>query len=206
MEFQLRDPDKTGFIIVAGNTFTYDEPGPHEINVEGLPPGDRNQLLYNCRRGVLACSEPKKLEELCEVVTQAAKSYATPAERPINPAQPPKIEEVVDPIEEDLKGLRAMLRKSVNTIKKEAKGLPFGRMRKLLELETKGKNRKGVKTFLNEILAKQAEKVMNTVGDEDAGTKFTPIGVGAIGGQQVSDVVESELEQVVLNPLEDTDE
>jgi len=47
MQFQLRDPDKVGFIIVAGKTFTYDEPGPHEIDVESLPLDQRNQLLYS---------------------------------------------------------------------------------------------------------------------------------------------------------------
>lgn len=206
MEFQLRDPDRIGFIIVAGSTFTYDEPGPHEIDVETLPPALRNQLLYNCRRGVLACSDPQKLTELCEGTKQVAKSYSTPAERPIDPAKPPIIEEAVDPIEEDLKVLRAMLRQSVPTIKREAKDLPFGRMRKLLELETKGKNRSGLKSFLSDILAKQADAVMNKVGDEDTGTKFTLTGVGNIGSKQVSDVVESEMKQIVLNPLEDTDE
>jgi len=206
MQFQLRDPDKVGFIIVAGNTFTYDEPGPHEIDVESLPLDQRNQLLYNCRRRVLACSEPEELVKLCEAVMPAAKSYATPAEKPVKATQPPQIDEVVDPFEEDLKQLRAMLQLGVNKIKKQAKDLPVGRVRKLLELEANRKNRKSLKAFLNDILAKHAEGVLDSVGDEDTGEKFTPVGVGNIGSKQVTDVVESELEQVVLNPLEDLDE
>lgn len=203
MQFQLRDPDKVGFIIVAGSTFTYDEPGPHEIDVESLPLDQRNQLLYNCRRQVLACSEPERLVELCEAVMPAAKSYSTPAEKPITPNTAPQIDEVVDPIEEDLKELKAMLQLGVHKIKKQARDMPVGRVRKLLELEGKDKNRKSLTSFLNEILAKHAENVLDSVGTEDAGQKFTPVGVQQIGSKQVTDVVESELEQVVLNPLED---
>lgn len=206
MQFQLRDPDKVGFIVVAGNAFTYDEPGPAEIDVESLPLDQRNQLLYNCRRGVLACSEPDKLVELCESVLPAAKAYVTPAERPVPAARPTSIQEVVDPIEEDLKELRALLREPIKAIQRRVHDLPIGRTRKLLELETKGKNRKGVKSYINEILAKHAESVLGSVGDEDAGDKLTITGIGQVGSKQVSDVVESELEQVVLNPLEDAEE
>lgn len=206
MQFQLANPDKVGFIIVAGNTFTYDEPGPAEINVESLPRDQKNQLLYNCRRGVLACSAPGQLVKLCENVMSVAKSYSTPAERPVHATTSPLIAEVVDPIEEDLKELKALLEQSVNTIKRKATDLSVGRIRKLLELEVSSKNRKGLKTFLDEFLAKHAKSVLGSVGDEDTGEKLFSTGAGQIGSGQVTDVEESDLTQVVLNPLKDIKE
>ena len=205
MQFQLANPDRIGFIIVAGNTFTYDEPGPNEIDVPALPPDQKNQLLYNCRRGVLACSEPDELVRLCETLMSIAKSYSTPAERPINATTSPLME-AVDPIEEDLKELKTLLEQKISVVKLQAVDLSNGRVRKLLELEISNKNRKGLKTFLNEILTKHTESVMNQVGNEDTGDKYSIATAGQVGSEQVTDIVESELEQVVLNPIEDAEE
>jgi len=135
-----------------------------------------------------------------------AKSYSTPAERPVHATTSPLIAEVVDPIEEDLKELKALLEQSVNTIKRKATDLSVGRIRKLLELEVSSKNRKGLKTFLDEFLAKHAKSVLGSVGDEDTGEKLFSTGAGQIGSGQVTDVEESDLTQVVLNPLKDIKE
>lgn len=205
MQFQLANPERVGFIIVAGATLTFDEPGPVEIDVESLPLDQKNQLLYNCRRGVLACGEPDELIRMCESLVSVAKSYSTPDENPINPTTPPPIVDVVDPVEEDLKELKTMLKLSVETIKSKVVDLSPSRTRKLLELEVAGKSRKGLKTFLNEILAKYAQGVLDSVGDEDVGDKYSLTTAGQIGSKQVSDVVESDLEQVVLNSIEDTE-
>lgn len=205
MQFQLANPDRAGFCKIGDHLFTFDVPGPADVDVSKLSPEELSQFLYNYRRGVLACNDPDELTRVCEGSWSAAKSYSTPAERPLAPDKSPLLEDVVDPIREDLKELKALLQKGVNTVKREVRDLPVGRVRKLVELEIAGKNRKSLKAFLNELLAKHAKGVLGSVGDEDAGDSLA--GVKPLGSKQVTDVVDSEVEQVqvVLNPLEDTD-
>lgn len=201
MEIALKNKEKVSMCMIGKHYFTYDEPGPKDIDLDSLSQSELNQLIYNARRGVLAVGDPKKLLEYTKQTPAAAKSYSTPQERPIK-QEPVQAE---DAIEEDLKPLRELLRGSVNAIKRKVGTLTPGRVRKLLELEIQGKNRKGLKTHLNELLAKHAETVMGQVGDEDIGDKITAQGVAATTSPQVTDVVESEVEQVVMNPLGDQD-
>lgn len=201
MKFQLREDGRVGFLIVGGCCFTIDTPGPFEIDVKALPPVERARLLYECRRGALACSEPKALIKICEPIVPAFKAYTTPAERPIDTAKVPNLEDEKERIEEDLKDLRALLRETIPSIKKAASEMSASRVRKLLELEEKGKNRKGLKAFLGDLVKRGGDEVAKVVGDVDIGDIFTPVGVRGVGSKQVSDVVESEVKQVVLNPM-----
>lgn len=202
MQIALRDRERVSMCIIGPHTFTYDEPGPKDIDLESLSQQELNQLVYNARRGVLAVGDPDELLRLASKAPATAQSYSTPHEQPI-PKEPVQGEDV---IEEDLKELRELLRGSVSSVKRGVQGLTPGRVRKLLELELEGKNRKSLKTHLNEVLAKHAESVVGQVGDEDTGDKITAVGVANSTSPLVTDIVESEIEQVVLNPLEDKDE
>ena len=62
-------------------------------------------------------------------------------------------------VEETDPELKKLLNKRVNTIKKEAKELSVADLRKTLELEKNGKDRKSVVSFLEELYAKHAEEV-----------------------------------------------
>jgi len=205
MQFQLADPDKVGWIMIGQNVFTYDEPGPKNIDLSSITSVERNQLLYNCRRGVLACEDPDALVKACQDVWAASPQYQTPNERPIAPAKKLEIDEV---LEQDNQELKNMLRGSVAAIKRQVVDLPPAKIRKLLEFESEGKNRKGVKTLCNEILGKHADQVMDKVFGEDVGDTITPTGIAAKTSPQVSDVVESdiEVEQFVLNPMGDEED
>lgn len=203
MQFQLADKEKVGWIMIGKNIFTFDDPGPKEIDLKTTPLSERNQLLYNCRRGILACGDPDLLLKSCQDVWSASKGFATPNEVPAKPQKRLEIDEV---LEKDNQTLKDILTGSVATIKRKAADLPPAKIRKLVEFEIVGKNRKGVKTLCNEILTTHANEVMEAVFGEDVGDTITPTGVGQTTSPIVSDIVESDLEQLVLNPLGDDNE
>lgn len=200
MEFQLANRDKISWLMIGENLFTYDEPGPKEIDLAKITANERNQLLYNCRRGALACSDPDALVKACQDVWAASPQFATPQERPI---QAPKDTSVEDLLKKDTTELRKILKGSVSSVAKKVAVLSPAKVRKLLEIESKWKNRKSIKNLCNEVLAKHADGVMKKVVGDDVGDILTPTGEAAKTSPNVSDIVESDIEYVVLNPLGD---
>lgn len=188
--------------MVARYAFTYDDPGPFDVNVESLTHLERNQLLYNVRRRVLQTDKPDRLVKLCRGEWAASKGYATPAEVPA--ANVVKVNEVDVENENRTKEYKDLLLKSANSIKKNVADKPVSEIRKILDLEVLGKNRKGVTKLLNLILSKHAEEVMSSVGELGDGEKTIVAGRTSIGSPLVSDIVDSDVQLIeVLNPLGD---
>ena len=199
MRFEL-NIEKSPFCTVGPYSFTFGQE-EHEIDVDQLPDPLKRQLLYNINRGVLLSNDENGLAALA-----GAMQPVTPVPQEQVPIQYQKVAEAVrvpvkDPIQEDLKPLRALLRKTVATVKKESASYSVGKLRKLLELEKDGKNRKSVISFLKEYLEKHELSVVARVGppdDDDSYKTLDRLSIDPRRSTQVSDIVESEEEQVTF--------
>lgn len=201
MKFQLKI-EKSSFLSVAKTLFTYDNP-TQEIELDKLDKSQLSQVIYNCRRGLLACENPDKLLSL--VPEPAVPMFNTAKEVPIPQNQP-----IVgqDPLEEDLIYLKKILKGNIPTIKKIIPTLSIGRCRKLKELESKGKSRKNLIASLDKILDKFSINLSNKMGGMDVEGKVHTPGIPNVGSTNVSDIVESEVEKVTIYPsdrIETTD-
>ena len=169
----------------------------HDVDVEQLPPEYKKQVLYNINRGVLKTRDREGLKTLAGAIQpftpvpleQIPIKYQEVAKRSAAP--------VTDPMVADLKPLRALLRQTIPTIKKEAAVYGVSRLRKLLELEKGGKKRKGIVQFLTEQLEKHELDVVSMLGQvkETSFHQQDPFAKST----QVSDIVESEEETVVFS-------
>lgn len=201
MLFKL-NTEKSGLLIIGDITFTFDEPGPVEISLESSSAEIFNQLVYSCKTGILKCGDPDKLIAMIEKQKKPPfRSQAAVAA----PVRPVKKDETVlpgDPIEEDLKDLKSLLKKNVSSVKKELPGLSPGRLRKLAELEKTGKNRKALLSLLTNLLNKHADTVAKNVSGSDIAGTTHEVGI-SVGSPQVSDIIDSEIEEVTIYPSED---
>ena len=205
MKLEL-NTEKSPFCSIGPFSFTFGQQ-ECDIDVDQLPDEYKKQLLYNINRGTLLTEDKEALASLVSSMQQAT---PVPVEQiPIQHNQVSQRAEapVKDPIKEDLKPLRALLRGTVATVKKEAATYSIGRLRKLLELEKDLKNRKSVVTFLEEQLERHQNAVKAVVIGEDTG----PVNQGDPFAQstQITDIVESEEEEVTFRqgdlPDEDGD-
>lgn len=191
------DPDKSAFCTIGKLAWTFGEPGPHSVDVSKLSEAEARQLLYNIKRGVLKTDDSSELEQLLDVAPRP--NYTTPNEVPLR--KPPKIE---DALEEDVKELKKILASTVATIKKESQKLRPGRLRKLLALEEEGKARKSVLSFLSELVASHTQSVTSAIGSIDLISQDR-LKINELS-TQLTDIVESEVEEVTFNlPEESTD-
>lgn len=191
MKFLL-NKDKSSMLMVGNTVFTFDDPGPKEIDLDTIDHGLVKQLIYNCRRGLLACGDPEAL--LAKEITPIPR-LATDHERPIPKRVPIKPSD--EPTEEDIKPLKKLLKSSVATIKKELASLPPGRIRKLKELEMQGKWRKSLLAEMDRMIEKHTRDAKAAVGAMDVGGKVHAPGM--TGSPNVSDIVESEEKEVEVN-------
>jgi hypothetical protein len=159
------------------------------------------QILYNINRGVLRTNDKDGFTSLMKAVQPI-----TPIPLEQIPLQTKGVVQktqalVKDPIKENLKPLKALLRQNVSTVKKEVAVMSIGQIRKLLELEKETKNRKSVVNCLISKLEEHEIGVLNSVGVEDSlPVKEDLLKRDPMRSTQITDVVESEEETVVLNP------
>lgn len=182
--------EKAPFCQIGSYYLTFGEPGPHDIDVDSLTEEQKKQLAYNVKRGVLETDED--VNDLLDTPVQ----YSTPEERPIQKVQPIQAKTPDEIIADDIKELRALLRRKIPEVKKVAQDMRPARLKRLLELERETKARKGIMIFLNDLLALHESTVAARVGQDDVGGKHQ-IDLHAVS-TQVSDIVESEEEEVTI--------
>jgi len=184
--------------------FTYDTPGPVEVDLDQLTPTQKNQLMYNCRIGALAVSDKEALLEACSALPAASPTFTTGHEQPVAQTAP---KDAVDDAKEELNKLKELLDAHHSTVKKNVGLLRPAQVRQLLELEQAGKKRKSVLKVLQEIVSKHSDSVTsqfvqggdlmdaprNQVFQEDSGARST----------QITDVVESDEKEVTLIPSDE---
>lgn len=190
MLFMLNQEKRVGFLSIGKTVFTFDDPGPKDVNLESATQVEIGQLVYNGRKGVLLVEDPDKLLSLVEEAAPIAKEEKK---------EEVKQDKKEDIIEEENKKLRKILKKSVSSVKKSSVDLTTGQIRRMKNLESSGKNRKSLLSFFNEILDKHSKTVTNTVGNEDVEGKYFH---QSISSPQVSEVIEDSGYEVKLIPSE----
>jgi len=204
MRVALADRDRRSLLFIGPLTFTYDDPGPKEIDLRNFSKDQIDQIVYNWRQGVLIVDDEDELKSWAEASTPTAKGYSTPAGPvpQIDPARP-TAKSPVEAQEEAAKQLKKLLSGRIPTIRAALPGLRMAELRKLLELEKSRKARKKVITMLEEVIASHENEVLASVGTQDLSQMagiHSQDGVVA-KSTQLSDIVESEVEQIVLNPI-----
>ncbi len=141
MEVSLANLERHSMLFIGSISLTSENPGPVPIDVDSLSKKEALQVMFNIRKGVLSATgdldvlyDKLKVEETAPV------------------AKVPVVNE------KDVE-LKKILSKRVNTIKKEVSGLNVSDLRKIMELEKNGKNRKTVNAFLDGLYLTHTEQV-----------------------------------------------
>jgi hypothetical protein len=200
VQVALANKDRQSMLFLGEPlNFSYDEPGPIEVELGELTEAQKNQLFYNWRQGVLSVSDESQLEEVCNTAPAATKSFVTPKELPM--ARSPK--DAVQQIDDSKKVLRKLLSKRIGTIKKEVSQMTISQVRDIIELENEWKKRKGLLKFLDELIGKHEKDVTQRVGVEEVGDSTFPVGVKRDKLDQIMDVIESDEKTVTFIPSDE---
>lgn len=195
MQIELADRDKVDMLFIGNLHFTFENPGPFDIELDKFSAAEKNAIIYNVRRGILKVDDLESLKQATIGSPGASPTFSTATEAPIPSDVPIDLDGY---LKIQLKNLKNFLKGGVTTVKKEAVRLPPEELRKLLELETQGQSRKTLVSFLEELLDKHQQMVIARVGTEDL-VSMIP-GIGNL--DNITDVVESEVEEVRLTSSE----
>ena len=197
MLFQLANREQISMLYFGKELgFTYDDPGPKDVDIDSLSKDLKNQLLYNCRKGALTCSDLTTLQKACEGLPAASQKFTLPAEKPVTEVKS-VMDLMAEKAEADKTELRSLLKEKIGVIRARTATLPLPHLKILLSLEKDWKARKAVVALLEELVAKHTKSVVELLGPEDVGMKvFNPSANKLDDGQVVE---ESEVEQVSLN-------
>ena len=199
MKFLL-DTSKYGFLMVAGTVWTGDDPGPKEIDLDQLSKAEVEQLMSNCVRGFLKVEDPDgflayaQQDTIAKVVPPPPVIPSPPIPVPLDPEIAPKT---------NGEKFSSILKQRAASIKKLLPSFSIGQLRKLEELEKKGKSRKGLLKELSAMLAKHSESVSKSIDTSGTGEERFLVGVNGINSPNVSDIVESEVKQIVFSSTEE---
>jgi len=167
--------------------FTFDDPGPRELSVQNLSEKERNQVLYNMRRGILLVDNK---DELINAVKLEATTITWSP--PVEPKQ----------VVVDENKVRNILSGHHATVKRLVPEMSLQETRAALKLEQTGKGRKSVLQALEEHLAIQSKQVQSLFPGGDVPADSL-VDSGPKISTRVGDVVEFEEEdEVVLIPLD----
>lgn len=205
IQVALADRERQSMLFLGDPlNFTYDTPGPVTVDLDTLTLEQKNQLMYSCRIGALAVSDADALVQACAALPAASPSFTTGHEQPVEQVAP---KNALEGAEEDLDKLRELLDAHHSTVKKNVAMLRPAQIRTLLELEEAGKKRKSVLKFLNEVVARHSDSVTGQLAEggdlmdaprcavfqEDPQARST----------QITDVIESDEEEVTLIPSDE---
>ena len=203
MKFSL-NTERAAILFIHGiHNFTYEQPGPIEVNPATLTEGQIHQLKSALLRDVLTS------DETAEFLTQGVP--VTPVVIDSNPIDP------AEPVDSRREQLGQILRGSVSSVKKILPSVAMADVRKVRELEKEGKNRKSLLGVLDELLSLYTETVKESVGITDLADlsrlkkKETPANTAHLRGglslhqymQNITDVVESDIEEIQIKTTDD---
>ena len=181
-------------------SFTLDDPGPKDVDIAALGHAEKTQLLYNYRRGALLVRETDREEflKLTQDTPAAVKSYTTGAEVPIDPKEPPK-NALQQQSELEVK-LKSYLKSHWAAIKKEIPNMDMPTIKNLRVLEEAGKGRKSLLKAFDAAIEAHVKSVQSKVAGPDIAGMVHEVGLGNLPSTNISDVVESDEEEVLLIP------
>lgn len=182
--------------------FNFQQKGPVNIDVNQLTVNEKNQLLYNYRRGVLLIDNPSELVDDTVRLPANSTNFQTPEEKPLSEKKTEDGEVILE--DRELK-LKKLLRQKISHINKEIPKMSLGELRDLLALEATLKNRKKLIAKIESIIASHASSVKKFVGNEPVNTRTNIPGTFYDKMYQMNEIEETEMEQIVLNPTSTED-
>lgn len=189
--------DKHDLCFIGKIYFTFEDPGPRDINVDDLTPNEKVHMYAAWKSGKLFIEGSEELEKHIKVTTpeeQRAKQLVT--QKAAKPPKPSMNEQE----------LRRILREKITVIKETIPTLSLKETKELFELEKITKNRKQITSILSDIIDKQTRAVVDSIGegkDEDMFKVNDKSVRGTLTIQQyldsVGDVIESDIEEVTID-------
>lgn len=192
MQIALANRDVHSMFFVMGTDIhlTYDNPGPFTFNAVNLSLKHKETIISARDRGILWIDDggslslppPVKVE-----YTAVTTTVTTP-------------KSLKDVTANKTMLFNKLLKKRVPSIKLEVAELALIDMNLIMTLESTGRNRKTLMNFFNEILEDHAKQVSISVGTEDLSDILQNKMINQVGSTQISDVLESESKDIILNP------
>ncbi len=183
--------EKSPFCTIGPYSFTYGHP-EHKVNTDKLTPEYKKQLLYNLRRDILRTEDKEAMTGLIDDPTPQG-----PALVAVLPVSPDDVaESMEDIVGKNTRVLKKILLGTIPSVKKEAAIMRLGNLRKLRELEEKGKNRKRLLDIFSKHLEIHTTEVMEAKGNEDL-ESIDMVSVSNLS-TQLTNVVISEEEQITI--------
>ena len=185
MELVLGNLEKYSMLFIGSQiALTPENPGPVVISVEDLSQKEAYQVLFNIQMGALSTND--NLDFLREKI--GGKQTSTP----VVPTKTIKKKEVE---------FKKLLAKRITTVKSEVSQLNISDLKKIMELERLGKNRKKLVSFFDELYSSHTEQVatkLRTIENNSKKDGLTPQSFL----DDLPDVLELEQEEVEI-PLPD---
>jgi hypothetical protein len=143
----LKNSEKHSILFIGSQiALTPENPGPVAVNIDSLTREEVQQILFNVRMGILSTEyDISLLEKRLGFKTEIKTEVRT---------VPKKIESIKKDTD-----LKKLLAKKIGVVKKEASELEVSDLRKLIDLEQSGKNRKSLVPFLGEMYSLHVEQV-----------------------------------------------
>ena len=149
MEISLANLERHSILFIGSSiSLTPENPGPVFVDVGSLTEVEASQVMFNIRKGVLSATG--SLDDLRGKLNAPAVQRSTPpAKKPVK----------------DNRGVefRKILAKKIGTIKKEVSGFSVSDLKKLMDLEKKGKNRKRLNAYLGGLYQTHTEQVAKRI-------------------------------------------
>jgi len=150
MEISLANLERHSILFIGSSiSLTPENPGPVFVDVGSLTEKEASQVMFNIHKGVLSATG--SLDDLRGKLNIQTVRTPTPAA-------------VKKPVK-DNRGIefRKILAKKIGTIKKEVSGFSVSDLRKLMDLEKKGKNRKRLNAYLGGLYQTHTEQVAKRI-------------------------------------------
>ncbi len=230
LQVAIKDTDRTPTWSLPGTRLflSFEEPGPIDVDLQGLTLDQKKIIAQDISRSVLAAKGVEELHAIIagsntndpiykggkgstaksyskiKLVRDEEEGYAVAVKEEVQIPQ----EIMLDPIEERQAVLKVFLDKHVATVKKEIPGRSLAELRILRDLESNGKNRASVLVLINTLISKAQSEVFNSIQKSfnPMETKVTPQDLPRQYLDNVTSVVESESEDITIKLGADDDE
>lgn len=192
------DPDKSPFYSVGSSFFlSVADPGPIEIDLEDFPEQEKNQIVYGLKTGVLLTEDEVKVET----------TYSTPQEAPVKEVPVPEditLDQQLSAMKQEAK---KVLSGKVATVKRRLGDIQnIHQLKTLFSVEKEGSSRKGVLKALQQLLDTQVSNIQENINKENVKVNEEQVkktelirGLkGLVNLDNITDVVESEVEQITI--------
>ena len=214
MQVRLNET-RASMVQIDTHFLTFRNPGPVDIDLDKLDKSRLNQLLYNIRKGVIVKPPEDEMHKLLALTNQlpaASNRFVTPEENKLNNEDSSRLMTLSRMAEEEDK-LKKVLKGNIDTVKKEVGTMSLSQVRKVLDIEVHTRNRPSLVKWLDTLVQSHTNQVTRDLYAKPSNDQVKNqsdlvkkgLGNGIVDLDNIGDIVESDVEQVTLNPYADED-